>query len=49
MLLLQRQGETVDDGAKNFEEFCDAVEALGLVRELEKDVVYRAADVGAEV
>lgn len=49
VLLLERQSETVDDGSKNFEELCYAVEALSLVAELEEDVVDGAANVGSEV
>lgn len=49
MLLFQRQRETVDDGAKDFEELGDAIKSLGLVDELEEDIVDRATNVRAEV
>lgn len=49
VLLLQGQSEPVDDRPKNFEELSNAIESLGLVNELEEDVVDGAANVRAEV
>jgi hypothetical protein len=49
VLLLQRQRETIDDGAEDFKELGDAIESLSLVNELEEDVVDRTTNVRAEV
>lgn len=49
VLLLQRKGEAVDDGAENLEEFGNSIETLRLVGELEEDVVDGAADKGPQV
>lgn len=44
MFLFQRQSESIDDGSKDFKKLRDAVKALCLVNELEKDVVDRSAN-----
>ena len=49
MLLFQRKGKTVDNGAQNFEKLSDSIETLSLVCELEKDIVYGASDKRTEV
>ena len=49
MLLLQRQGKTVDNGSKNLEKLSDPIEPLRFVDELEKHVVYRSANVRTQV
>ncbi len=49
VLLLERKRKAVDDGSEDLEELCDAVVTLGLVDELEEDVVDGPADEGAEV
>ena len=49
MFFFQRQRKSIDDRAKDLEEFSNTVEALGLVDELEEDIVDGAADVRAEV
>jgi hypothetical protein len=49
VLLLQGQGKAVDDGAEDLEQLGDAVVPLGVVDELEEDVVDGAADEGAQV
>lgn len=49
MFFFQRQRKSIDDRAKDLEEFSNTVEALGLVYELEEDIVDGAADVRAEV
>lgn len=49
VLVLEREGEAVDDGPEDLEELGDSVVALRLVDELEEDVVDRAANEGAEV
>lgn len=49
VFLLQRQGETVDNGAEYFEQLGNSVKALRLVDELEKDVVDGASDEGSQV
>lgn len=43
MLLLERQGETINDRAENLKQFGNAVKSLGLVYKLEEDVVDRSA------
>lgn len=45
MFLLQRQGEPVDNGAQNLEQFSDSVMAFCLVHELEEHVVDGSADI----
>lgn len=45
MLFFKRQGETIDDGAQDFEQLSNAVESLGLIYELEKYIVDRPSDV----
>ena len=47
MFFLERQGEPVNDGAQNFKELRNAVEALCLVGELKEDVVDGAANEGS--
>ena len=49
MLLFERQCKTIDDRAQNFEQLSNAVEALGLISELEEDVVDRPSDVRSQV
>lgn len=49
MFLLERQSETVDNGAKYLEEFGNSVESLSFVGELEEDIVDGSADKGAQV
>ena len=49
VFLFQRQREPVDDGAENLEKFGNAIESLGLVNELEKDIVDGAANVRAKI
>jgi len=39
VLLLKRQGETVDDRAQDFQQLCNTIKPLGFVGELEEDVV----------
>lgn len=45
VLLLKRQGETVDDGAQDFQQLCNTIEPLGFIGELEEDIVDRPSDV----
>lgn len=45
VFLLQRQGEPVDNGAQNLEQFSDSVMAFCLVHELEEHVVDGSADI----
>lgn len=45
MLLLERQGESVDDGSENLQQLGDAIEPFGLVDELKEDIVDRSSDV----
>lgn len=45
VLLLKRQGETVDDRAQDFQQLCNTIKPLGFVGELEEDVVDRPSDV----
>lgn len=49
VLLLQGEGETIDDGAQDFEKFCDAIMAFCLVNELEEDVIDGSANKGTKV
>ena len=49
VLFLQGKGEPIDDGSENLKKLGYAIEAFGLVAELEKNVVDGAADVGPEV
>jgi hypothetical protein len=49
VLLLERKSEAVDDGTEDLEKLGDAVMALGLVDELEEDVVDGTSDEGSEV
>lgn len=44
MLLLEGQGEAVDNGPEDLEQLGNTVESLGLVGELEEDVVDRPSD-----
>lgn len=44
MFFFERQCETVDDGAENFQQLRDTVVSLGLVHELEEDVVDGSPD-----
>ncbi len=48
MLLLERQCETVDDGAQDLEQLGNAIVALGLIDELEEDVVDGSSDEGSQ-
>jgi hypothetical protein len=45
VLLLERQGEAVDNGAQNLQQLSDTVVALCLIHELEEDIVDRSANV----
>ena len=49
VLIFQRNGKTVNDGSKNFQELCNAVMTFSLVDELEEYVIYRTANEGSEV
>jgi hypothetical protein len=49
VLLLQWQGKAVDDRTENLEELRNTIEPLGLIDELEEDVVDGATDVGSQV
>jgi len=49
VLLLQGESKTVDDGAQNFKEFCDAIMAFCLVNELEENVIDGSANEGTKV
>lgn len=49
MFLFQGQSKTVDDASQNFKQLGDTVVSLGLVNELEKDVVDRPSNEGAQV
>lgn len=45
MFFLQRKGKAVDDRTQDFQQFCDSIESLSLICELEEDVVDRSANV----
>lgn len=45
MFLFKRKGETVDNGPKDFQKFCYAVESFGFVYELEKHIVNGPTDI----
>jgi hypothetical protein len=49
VLLLQWQGKAVDDRTENLEKLSNTVEPLGLVDELEEDVVDGTTNVGSQV
>lgn len=49
MFLLERQCETVDNGAQNFQQLSDSIVSFGLIHELEENVVDRTSDVGPQV
>lgn len=49
VFLLEREGEPVDDGPEYLEELGDPVVSLGLVNELEKDVVDGSTNESSEV
>ena len=43
------QSETIDDRAKDFQQFRDSVEPLSLIDELEEDIVDGPSDVRSEI
>lgn len=45
VLFLERQSKTVDDGSQDFQQLCNSIEPLGLVGELEENVVDRPSNV----
>lgn len=45
VLLLERQGETINDRAQNFQQLCNTIEAFGFIGELEKDVIDGPSDI----
>lgn len=45
VLLLQRKGKSVDDGAQNFQQLSDTVVPLCFIHELEEDIVDGSSDV----
>lgn len=45
VLLLKRQREAVDDGSQDFQQLCNSIKSLGLVGELEENVVDRPSNV----
>lgn len=45
MLLLQRQGKTIDDGSHDLQQLRNPIESLGLVGELEEDIIDRSTDI----
>lgn len=49
MLLLKRKSKPVDDRPQNFQKFRDTVESLGLVCELEENVVDGSTDIRPQV
>ena len=49
VLFFQRQGESIDDRAKNLEQLSNSIEPLSLVTELEEDVVDGATNIRTEV
>lgn len=49
VLFFEWKGETVDYGAKDFQELCYAIESFRFVHELEEDVVDRPSDEGSQV
>lgn len=49
MLLFQRECEAIDDGSQNFEKLGNAVESLGLVSELEENIVDRTTNIRPQV
>lgn len=49
MLLLERESETVDDGAENLKKLCNAIEAFGFVGKLEKHIIDRSTNIRTEV
>lgn len=49
VLFFEWQCEAIDYGTQNLEQLCNAVEALGLVCELEEHVIDRASDVRPQV
>ncbi len=48
MFILEREGETVDDGPENLQELSDAIVTLSFVNKPVKRVVYLLADVGPQ-
>ena len=49
MLLLKRQSETIDNRPQDLKQLGNPVEALGLVRELEEDVVDGSTNIRTQV
>jgi hypothetical protein len=49
VLLLEWEGESVNDGPEDLEQLSDSVVTLGLIDELEEHVVDGASDEGSEV
>jgi hypothetical protein len=49
VLFFQRQCKPVDNGAKNFKQLCNAIEALCFIDELEEDVIDGPADVRPKI
>lgn len=49
VFLLEGQGESVDDGTEDFEQFGNPVVPFGFVDELVEDVIDRPTDKGAQV
>ena len=44
MLFLEWEGKSVDDRAQNFQQLCNPIVTLGLVDEVEEDVVDASPD-----
>lgn len=49
VLLLQRQSETIDNRAQDFEQFSNSVVSFRLIHKLEENVVDRSANIRAQV
>lgn len=49
MLVLEWQGKSIDDGAQNFQQLGNAVEALGFISELEEDIIDRPSNIRPEI
>jgi hypothetical protein len=45
VFLFKWKGKAVDNGSKDFQKLRNSVEPLGLIAELEKDVVDRSANI----
>lgn len=49
VLFLERKGEAVDDGAQDFEQLGDTIKTLGLIDELEEDIIDGPSNIRPQV